>query len=123
MKQSIKSKPISFNIIFRGIVHRDLKPENILTGRDKEKNAIYLVDFGISKYFKDEKNQHIEFNESKPFIGTTRYASISAHKGHELGRKDDLESLAYVLIYLLKGLLIFNFITIYRLTSLVKYSS
>jgi casein kinase 1 len=84
-------------------VHRDLKPENILTGRDKEKNTIYLVDFGISKYYRDEKGQHIEFNENKPFIGTTRYASIAAHKGVELGRKDDLESLAYVLIYMAKG--------------------
>jgi len=58
------------------------------------------VDFGISKYFRDSDGQHIEFNENKPFIGTTRYASIAAHRGHELGRKDDLESLGYVLIYL-----------------------
>ena len=41
--------------------------------------------------------------DNKPFLGTTRYASISAHQGHELSRKDDLESLAYVIIYLLKG--------------------
>lgn len=43
------------------------------------------------------------FKEHKPFIGTTRYASIAAHKGHELGRKDDLESMMYVLIFLLRG--------------------
>ncbi len=45
------------------------------------------------------------FKENKPFIGTTRYASISAHQGYELARKDDLESLGYVFIYLLKGTL------------------
>lgn len=44
------------------------------------------------------------YRENKPFIGTTRYASISAHKGQELARKDDLESLGYVFVYMLKGI-------------------
>jgi serine/threonine protein kinase len=64
---------------------------------------IYLIDFGISKIYKDKNNRHISFKDNKPFIGTTRYAAIAAHEGHELGRKDDLESLAYVLIFFLKG--------------------
>lgn len=42
------------------------------------------------------------FKDRKSFIGTTRYASIAAHRGHELGRKDDIESLFYVMVYLLK---------------------
>ncbi|CAD8056089.1 unnamed protein product [Paramecium sonneborni] len=86
----------------RGVIHRDIKPENILMGRGNDTNTVYLVDFGISKKFK-VNGQHIPFQEQKPFMGTTRYASIPAHKGYELSRRDDLESLGYVFIYLLKG--------------------
>ena len=46
---------------------------------------------------------HRKFKEKRPFLGTSRYASIAAHKGYELGRKDDLESLGYVLVFLYKG--------------------
>ncbi len=72
-------------------------------GREKETHMVYLIDYGISKIYRDVSGRHISFKEGKPFIGTTRYASIAAHCGHELGRKDDLESLAYVMIFLLKG--------------------
>lgn len=37
----------------RGVVHRDMKPENILMGKDTEQQQIYLVDYGISKIYKD----------------------------------------------------------------------
>ncbi|CAD8044331.1 unnamed protein product [Paramecium primaurelia] len=86
----------------RGVIHRDIKPENILMGRGNDSQQVYMVDFGISKKYRNN-NQHISFQENKPFLGTTRYASISAHKGYELSRKDDLESLGYVFIYLLRG--------------------
>ncbi|CAK60344.1 unnamed protein product (macronuclear) [Paramecium tetraurelia] len=86
----------------RGVIHRDIKPENILMGRGTDSQQVYLVDYGISKKYRNN-GQHIPFQENKPFMGTTRYASISAHKGYELSRRDDLESLGYVFIYLLKG--------------------
>lgn len=92
------------------MVHRDLKPENILVGKD-DPNQIYLVDYGVSKIFIEGNGKHVyvfvtiirPFRDKKSFIGTTRYASIAAHKGFEIGRKDDIESLFYVLIYCLKG--------------------
>ncbi|CAD8166792.1 unnamed protein product [Paramecium octaurelia] len=85
------------------VIHRDIKPENILVGKEDEENQLFIVDFGISKFYKDENESHISLRERQPFIGTTRYASINAHKGLSLSRRDDMESLCYMLIYLLKG--------------------
>lgn len=86
----------------KGVVHRDLKPENIVIGLNEKKTHIYLIDYGISKEYK-ENGRHIAYREGKPFIGTVRFASIAAHKGVEISRKDDLESLGYLLIYFMKG--------------------
>ncbi|CAD8084386.1 unnamed protein product [Paramecium primaurelia] len=85
------------------VLHRDIKPENVLVGKDDDESRLYIVDFGISKFYKDENESHISFREKQPFIGTTRYASINAHKGYSLSRRDDMESLGYMLIFLLKG--------------------
>ncbi|CAD8109368.1 unnamed protein product [Paramecium primaurelia] len=87
----------------KGVIHRDLKPENIILGIGKDILKLYLIDFGISKIYRDSNGKHISFKDQKSFLGTTRYASIAAHLGHELGRKDDLESLMYILLYFLRG--------------------
>ena len=90
----------------RHYLHRDIKPENFLIGNEDNTNTIYLIDFGLSKRFKDNKtNQHIPYKEGRPFIGTARYASANAHLGLEQSRRDDLISIGYILIYLLKGIL------------------
>jgi serine/threonine protein kinase len=65
-------------IRIRNIIHRDLKPENILGKNESDK--LYLIDFGISKeidYLKSNKREKLSF------IGTSRYASLAAHKGVE----------------------------------------
>ncbi|CAD8203340.1 unnamed protein product [Paramecium octaurelia] len=86
----------------KNIIHRDLKPENMVIGYI-DSHVVYLIDFGLAKYFKDSNGQHIPLSDKKGIIGTARYASIAAHQGFEQSRKDDLESLAYVLIYLNLG--------------------
>lgn len=83
------------------IVHRDLKPENIML--DFADN-VHLVDFGLAKRYCDPNHKtHIPYTKNRQFAGTPRYASINTHSGIEQTRRDDMMSLAYVCIYLIKG--------------------
>ena len=85
----------------RNLIHRDVKPENFLFGKG---NILYLIDFGLAQKYRNGKtHEHIPYREGCPLVGTARYVSINAHLGIELSRRDDLESVGYVIVYLLKG--------------------
>ena len=84
-------------------VHRDIKPDNFLVGIGPEKSDIFIIDFGLAKRYKSVNNVHIAENSDKRLTGTARYASINSHRRMELSRRDDLESLGYLLIYFLNG--------------------
>ena len=87
----------------RGFLHRDIKPENFACGRD-DPGTIYAIDYGLSKRYRDSRNkQHIPYRDNRSMTGTARYASINTHLGIEQSRRDDIEALLYVFIYLLKG--------------------
>ena len=88
----------------RKIIHRDIKPDNFSIGKKNKSHIIYILDFGLAKkYWSTTHNSHIPYIEGKKLTGTARYASINALSGCEQSRRDDLESIFYILIYFIKG--------------------
>ena len=85
------------------IIHRDIKPENFTTGFE-DISTIYLIDFGISRKYRSSKTlKHVKYALTGRMFGTVRYASYNASRGVEQSRRDDLESIANMLIYIYTG--------------------
>ncbi|KAJ8760010.1 hypothetical protein K2173_010866 [Erythroxylum novogranatense] len=104
---AVESLSILEKMHARGYVHGDVKPENFLLGQPAtpQEKKLFLVDLGLATKWKDSGNgQHVEYDQRPDmFRGTVRYASVHAHLGRTASRRDDLESLAYTLIFLNRG--------------------
>lgn len=87
------------------LIHRDIKPDNFLFGPQgsKSQDQLRVIDLGLAKEYKDETGKHIDFNANSMPMGTARYMSIKSHQACQQSRRDDLEAVAYMLLYLLKG--------------------
>jgi casein kinase 1 len=61
-----------------------MKPDNFMTGLNQKRSLVYLIDFGLSKRYRDPKTgDHIPYRDGKSLTGTARYASVNTHLGVE----------------------------------------
>jgi serine/threonine protein kinase len=88
----------------KGLVHRDVKPDNFLLGLNNEGKRIYIIDFGLCKSYMNN-DVHNSIKKTNNLIGSLTYCSINAHNCIELSRRDDMESLGYMLAYFYLGTL------------------
>jgi casein kinase I homolog HRR25 len=112
----------------RGLVHRDVKPANFVLGTGRTAALVNVIDFGLAKRYRDPRtNEHVPYSQADAHgTGTSLFASLNTHDGigmltvplalslgdynatmayksSECSRRDDLESLAYMLIYFMRG--------------------
>jgi hypothetical protein len=71
---------------------------------NRTNKKLFLLDFGLARKYRSSSTlKHYPKCEKKKLTGTARYASINALNGTTQSRRDDLESVGYVLMYLLRG--------------------
>lgn len=86
-----------------GYVHRDLKTDNFLVGKGSFGNRIFMIDFGLSSKYIGSEGKHRDIATGKYFLGTSRFASLRTHQGYSQSRRDDLEQMVYIMIYMYRG--------------------
>ena len=84
-------------------MHNDIKLDNILIGHT-DKSLIHLIDFGLSvSYLQEDGSTHVEKKNEEKFSGNILFASLNSCRGNNKSRRDDVESMVYVMLYLLSN--------------------
>lgn len=97
-----------------GLIHRDLKPDNFLMGLGPKAGVVHLIDYGLATTWMDRKaGCHVQFREGRGRVGTAWYSSRHASCGARQSRRDDLESLGYVLLHFMRGSLPWQHATLF----------
>lgn len=85
-------------------MHGDIKPGNFAISAEQADRTIFMIDFGLSsRYYDNVYDAHIPYSEGHALTGTPLFASLNQHKGIAYSRRDDVISLTYMLLYLLRG--------------------
>jgi serine/threonine protein kinase len=85
------------------LIHRDIKPDNFLLGINDNYNILNMIDFGFTIPYIDENNQHIKQTTNSNVLGTPNYISIHNHTGISNSRRDDIESICYIILFMYNG--------------------
>lgn len=90
------------NLHKNGYIHRNIRPENFTMGLNENLSTCYMIDYVLAKkYFKD--GEIIPFKKGRKMTGSLRFASVNSQLGFEQSRRDDLESIGYMMISFYKG--------------------
>lgn len=86
------------------LLHNDVKPENFLLGTGQQSGTVFVIDFGLAAPFRDPLTlQHEKYKDGTSFAGTPRFSSRNLHMGIRSSRRDDLESVVLVMLWLMRG--------------------
>lgn len=89
----------------RGFVHQYICPHNFLVGLSRnDRNVLFLTNYKRVISFRQDDGDHRLPTWGLSFHGSKTFASRHAHRGERQSRRSDLESVIYVVIYLMKGL-------------------
>lgn len=82
----------------------DIKPENFMVGLGGDSRTVFMADFGKCRRYRSKTTgQHIPYREMSYEQVNPTFVSLNVHNNIQCSRRDDIESLLYMLSYLRNG--------------------